>query len=127
MANLLEAIEKQNAAFGKFFGANDLDGLKSLYTEDCRMMPQGADTLIGNHVVPKVMGGMRDMGATSCQLITDEVGPLGGSDDTVYERGHYIFGKADGSELAVGKYVVIWKKTSEGYKMHIDIFNDNKA
>ena len=53
------------------------------------------------------MGGMRDMGATSCQLITDEAGPLGGSDDTVYERGHYIFGKADGSELAVGKYVIM--------------------
>ncbi len=31
----------------KLFGAGDMDGLSALYTEDCKMMPTGADVMIG--------------------------------------------------------------------------------
>ncbi|XP_022106760.1 uncharacterized protein LOC110987909 [Acanthaster planci] len=129
MSDLKDAIDRQNAIFEKHFAANDMESLKGLYTEDCRLMPQGADTMVGNNVIPQVMGGMISAGATSVSLVADEVGPLGASavgiGDLVYERGHYKFSKADGSAVAAGKYVVIWKKTEEGFKLYIDIFNDN--
>jgi len=125
MAELHDIISKQNAAFAKYFAANDMESLKNLYTEDCKVMPQGSDTKIGNQAIPEVMGGLITAGAASVSLVADEVGPLGGNADMVFERGHFKFCKADGSQLAVGKYVVIWKKTADGYKLYIDIFNDN--
>ena len=60
-------------------------------------------TLFFHTVIPEVFGGLIKGGAATVSLIADEVGPLGGTDDMVYERGHYKFCKADGSDLGVGK------------------------
>ncbi|XP_038079453.1 uncharacterized protein LOC119746546 [Patiria miniata] len=127
MSELRQAIDKQNAEFEKHFAANDMEALKKLYTDDCRLMPHGKDTQIGSQSIPEIFGEVIKAGGTSLSLVADEVGPLGpvGTGDMVFERGHYKFSKPDGSAFAVGKHVVIWKKTSEGYKLYIDIFNDN--
>ena len=45
-------------------------------------------------------------GAKKLLLTIDEVGPMGGG-DTIYERSHYCFYKADGSVFDQGKYVPI--------------------
>ena len=45
-------------------------------------------------------------GAKKVLLTIDEVGPMGGG-DTIYERSHYCFYKADGSVFDQGKYVPI--------------------
>jgi hypothetical protein len=45
-----------------------------------------------------------DAGAKKVILTIDEVGPMG-EGDTIYERSHYSFYKADGSVLDQGKYV----------------------
>ena len=58
-------------------------------------------------VIPEVMGGLVAAGATSMSLVADEVGPLGDSGNWVFERGHHKFIKADGSDFAAGKYVIL--------------------
>jgi len=45
--------------------------------------------------------------------------------DTVFEVGKYtLFGEGD-QVLDNGKYIVIWKKDGEQWKLHRDIFNSN--
>ena len=46
---------------------------------------------------------LMDAGAKKILITSDEVGPMGGG-DTVYERGHYCFYKANGSVFDQGKY-----------------------
>ncbi len=47
-----------------------------------------------------------DAGAKKFLITIDEVGPMG-EGDTIYERSHYCFYKADGSVFDQGKYVQI--------------------
>ena len=47
---------------------------------------------------------LMDAGAKKVLVTIDEAGPMGGG-DTVYERGHYCFYKADSSIFDQGKYV----------------------
>jgi len=123
-----DAIARRNDEMAKYFAANDMASLKNLYTDDCRVMPEGSETLIGKDAVPSVFGSLIEGGAAAIKLTTDELGPLGGggADDTIFERGHLAISKSDGSSMGTGKFVVIWKHTSDGYKIYIDIFNNNK-
>ena len=49
--SLLEELKKEieacNVKFMEHFGKNDMKGLSELYTEDCKLMPTGSETLIG--------------------------------------------------------------------------------
>jgi ketosteroid isomerase-like protein len=46
-----------------------------------------------------------------------------GNGDVVSEVGRYVLGGADGQELDEGKYVVVWRKEGDAWKLHRDIFN----
>ena len=78
-------------AFQLYRETRDMDhfqqSLRDHFTEDCRLMPPGHDTLFGE-------GGRsvqaRELAATDAVLMTfetREVGPLG-SEDMLYERGY---------------------------------------
>ena len=42
---------------------------------------------------------------------------------TANELGTYTVAARDGKQVDIGSYVVIWKKTNDGWKLHWDIFN----
>ena len=55
-------------------------------------------------------------------LQADEIEVFG---KTTNELGTYTIATRDGKQLDIGSYVVVWKKTSDGWKLHWDIFNSN--
>ncbi|XP_071794323.1 uncharacterized protein [Asterias amurensis] len=120
MANqdLKATIQRQNNEFMKRYDADDMTGLKNLFTKDCTIWVGGSDhKLYGKDDVPRLLGQARAGGATY-KRITDEVGPPG-PDGTVYERGHYLTIGADGAELASGYYLSIWKNIDGEFKLHV--------
>ncbi len=44
---LIDEIKQANGNFMKAFGAGNMDDLSALYTEDCKIMPTGADVMTG--------------------------------------------------------------------------------
>ena len=48
-----------------------------------------------------------------------------GHGDTAYEVGRATITGADGETLDEAKYIVIWKKVGDAWKLHRDIFNSN--
>ena len=126
MGSLREEIEKSNAKFTEYVRKGDTSGLATLYTENAYLMPTNSPPIVGRENIREFWGaaaqtmGVKDAALTTVELI--------GEGNTVTEYGEYkLMVEPEGQEAGedVGKYVVLWKKTPEGWKLHWDIFNTN--
>ena len=68
--------------------------------------------------------GAMDMGVKAAKLETVEVTLLG---DAAYEVGRYAMEAAGGQLLDRGKYVVIWQRHGDAWKLHRDIWNTSQT
>jgi ketosteroid isomerase-like protein len=64
--------------------------------------------------------GVLDSGIASADLTTTEVHAEG---NLAYEVGTYIMNTKDGKMADKGKYVVVWMKEGNDWKLHRDIWN----
>ncbi|UCC75227.1 MAG: SgcJ/EcaC family oxidoreductase [Gemmatimonadota bacterium] len=113
-------IAAANDAFMAAFAAGDGAGLADLYTEDARLLPPGSDPVDGRPAIATFWQSVIDSGVAEARLMIDEVENFG---DAAYEVSHYAMYDADGNVLGEGKYIVIWKRTDTGWKLHRDIWN----
>ena len=128
MGDLREEIAKTNAKFGEYVRKGDIAGLASLYTKDACLMPTNSPAIVGRENIRKFWEAAAPaMGIKDAVLTTVE---LDGEGDTVTEYGEYrLKVQPEGQEAGedMGKYVVLWKKTPEGWKLHWDIFNTDMS
>jgi len=126
MEEIRKAIEKGILEFSECVRAGDAAGLAALYTEDACLMPPNSEMVLGRKAVEGFWGatisglGLKDAILTTVDLV--------GGGDTVAELGKFVLKThPEGGEPGEtrGKYVVIYKRTDEGWKLHWDIFNFN--
>lgn len=116
-------IAEVNRKFGEAVRNQDSVALSSLYTEDACLLPPNSEMIRGRQGIQETFSGMMQMGVKDAILTTVE---LLGSGDNVQEIGNYKLKiQPEGQEAIedIGKYIVVWKKTAEGWKLHWDIFN----
>ena len=126
MGSLKEEIAKRNATFCEYVRAGNVAGISKLYTEDAHLMPSNTPAIVGREGIKEFWGsfassqGVKDASLTTVQLV--------GEGDQVTEYGEYKLKFApEGREAGEdkGKYMVLWKKTDEGWQLHWDMFNTN--
>jgi len=125
MGDIRKAIEKQNAKFREYAQKGDAAGVASLYTGDTCVMPPNSEMLISQEGSKMLFQGFVTGGLKDIKLTTQEVVGFG---DMAVERGEYwlkMEPPGSGTVEDEGKYIVLWKKTDEGWKLHWDIFNSN--
>jgi uncharacterized protein (TIGR02246 family) len=117
-------IEAVNAKWTEFFNKGDFAGVASLYTEDATAFPPGSAIVKGRAAIEAMWKGMADQ-ATDPKLTTLDVKQLGPS--AAREIGTFTL-KTKGAELKEisGKYVVVWEKIGDDWKLAVDIWNDSK-
>lgn len=117
-------IEKMNAAFTDAFNNGDFASAAALYTEDAYVLAPGAEILNGRGSIQSFWAKAGES-LGDVNLTTLAVTPLGPS--VAREIGTFS-GKTKGSEPqdVSGKYVVIWQKVGDDWKMSTDIWNSNK-
>lgn len=121
MAGILHAgIDAANRQFMDAVRTGDEDGFVHLYTDDAMLLLPGREPLVGRVGVQSFFASFQARGVREIHLATLEVEALG---DTAWERGSFALAGADGTALGKGKYIVIWKRTGERWKLHRDIVN----
>ena len=113
-----------NSQFVDGAGRGDLDAMGGVYTEDARILPPGQPMIQGRTAIQGFWGAAAEaLGVTGVDLSTVELEVQG---DVAEEIGEYAIHGADGV-LDNGKYIVVWKRTDDGWRWHWDIWNSNSG
>jgi uncharacterized protein (TIGR02246 family) len=115
-------IEAVNAKWTEFFNKGDFAGVASLYTADAVAFPPGSPMVHGQAAIGAMWKSMAEH-VSDPKLTTLDVKPLGPS--AAREIGTVSL-KTKGStpqEVTV-KYVVVWEKVGNDWKLATDIWND---
>jgi uncharacterized protein (TIGR02246 family) len=117
-------IEAVNAKWIDLFNKGDFAGVASLYTEDATALPPGSGMVKGRAAIEAMWKSMSEQ-VSDPKFTTLDAKPLGPS--AAREIGMFSL-KTKGStpQEVTGKYVVVWEKVGNDWKLAADIWNDGK-
>jgi len=125
MVKIRDEIQKMNTKFSEYVKKQDIENLVKIYTEDACFMFPNMPMAQGHETLKMAFKGMFDAGIKEINL---EIGDLINTGDYVIERSTYkqkIQPPGMGVIEDVGKYIAVWKKTPEGYRVYWDIINSD--
>jgi len=128
-ANLEEAKKKiasSNENYFQAFTKKDVSKFTTLYALDCWIMAPNVPTPCG----PDAAGDYFQMaynkiGIRNGKIISIDI--YGISNDIVAEIGFWRIYNAGNIAVDDGKFIVLWKKTAEGWKRWRDSFSSNRV
>ena len=114
-----QEISEATRRFLELFAANDVHGVARCYTADAQMLVANMQVIEGREAIASVFKFTGGEGHT-LEFQTHE---LDVHDATAVAIGRYIRRRRDGSLFDDGKYMVLWKRGADGWKIHRDMFN----
>ena len=115
------AIEASNKIWMTAFENGDAKSIAELYSENAKFLLSHGPTVIGKENIQNQFQGMIDAGIT----VKLEIVEVEAQGNLAYEVGNApVFGP-DGQQIDDSKYIVVWKKIDNSWKMHKDIYNSN--
>ncbi|MDY8138591.1 YybH family protein [Aquimarina sp. 2201CG5-10] len=121
-----DQIMAANRAFSAAYIKKDYEALSKIYTVNGKAFPNRSPIITGYKNIKKAWSGSTDYTPVEHEIISEEIVVLG---DTAHDYGYYKGKNLDknGKEITYkGKYVVIWKKANNQWKMYLDIWNSIK-
>lgn len=118
-----EAITERSAELAEAFSSGDAGAVAAFYTDDALVMAPGMETMEGQAAIET---GMADMLAQMDGMnISFEVVEVTPAHRGAIEVGDYTVESTDGSHVDHGKYMVLWEKSDDGWKVARDIWNSS--
>ena len=121
-STVVDGIARANQAFMAAFNSGDPSGVAAMYTADGQLAPPHSDIVQGIDAITVFWQGAMDMGVKSATLTTAELDDYG---RIAVEQGRYQLADAEGNAIDHGKYLVIWKREGDDWKLHRDIWNSS--
>ena len=119
-----KAIAESNAIYFDSFAKNDSSIFINRYAEDCCIMAPNAPAMCGANVPLEFFKvAYNQIGLRGGKFITQEV--FGSGNGYVTEVGLWQSFNKEGKMFDDGKFLVLWKKTPNGWKMFRDSFSSN--
>ena len=117
-------IEAANAKWIEFFNKGDFAGVRSLYTTDATAFPPDSAMVQGRAAIGAMWKSMAEQ-FSDPKVTTLDVKPLGPS--AAREIGTFsLKTKGPTPQEVSGKYVVVWEKVGNDWKLATDIWNEGK-
>ena len=117
-------IEAVNAKWTEYFNKGDFAGITSLYTTDATALPPGSGMVTGAAAIGAMWKSTAEQ-VGDPKLTTLDVKSLGPS--AAREIGTFsLKTKGPTPQEVTGKYVVVWEKVGNDWKLAADIWNDGK-
>jgi uncharacterized protein (TIGR02246 family) len=121
---LKDEIQAAQDRLAAAVAARDAGRAAALYTEDARLIPQGAPACAGRAAIAAFFAGAFANGIADARFITEDVD---GDDARASEVGRYELYAAgpDGNRVlaAEGRYLIAWRKVDGDWRLHRDMFN----
>jgi ketosteroid isomerase-like protein len=117
-------IEAVNAKWIEFFNKGDFAGVRSLYTADATAFPPGSAMVRGDAAIGAMWKSIAEE-VGDPKLLTLDVKPLGPS--AAQEIGTFsLKTKGPNPKDVTGKYLVVWEKVGNDWKLAADIWNEGQ-
>lgn len=109
--------------FSKSVMSSDYQGIGQAYTEDAKIFPSNLDIIVGREAIMNYWVQPEGSRIKHHKITPEEIKITG---DEAYDYGYYegISVNSEGSESSwKGKYVIIWRKVDDNWKIYLDIWN----
>src|SRR5688500_2886234 len=117
--NVREAVEAGNRAFVAAFLRGDSVAIANLYTENAQVIAPSAPIASGRSAIASFWKGSIESGIKDVTLQTIDVETAG---NLAYETGTVRLVAKNGTATEA-RYVVVWKRIGDQWKLHRDIWN----
>lgn len=121
--NQKSVLLAQVKAFSKEVVAGNAKNIAGFYTEDGKLFPNKSDILTGQKVIEKYWTPNENYRIVHHKITPSEIKFLG---DYAYDYGYYE-GKSKNKKGEIsawgGKYVIVWRKENDIWKIYLDIWN----
>ena len=123
-----QAIRKNVACWMEFIKAEDFDGIADLYASDAVAMPPNQPIVSGREAIRQFWRSTVQIPGLSLTFEPQsiEVAKSGG---LAIDRGTYrLTGRPAGQSLSdSGKFIEVWRKVGDSWKVAANIYNSDKA
>jgi uncharacterized protein (TIGR02246 family) len=117
-------IDAVNARWMELFSKGDFVGIGQLYTQDAIALPPGAAMVKGRDAIAAMWKAMAEQ-VTDAKVVALDVKVIGPT--AAREIGTFSLKTKGATPQDVsGKYVVVWEKVGNDWKLATDIWNDGK-
>jgi len=109
--------------FSKSYVSADYNLLTSFYSKDAKLFPTGSDIIVGHDAIKKQWTLPMGVKILSHKILPKEIKII---EDYAYDYGYFEGSSVDeGGESSFwkGKYVIVWKKVDNDWKIYLDIWN----
>ena len=116
-------IGRQNTQYNERFSASIPEALQSRYTTDACIFPPGQPRICG---IPGITSFFYSNGENRGMKIQFDQIKILGNEFQITEEGEYkMYGKL-GQLLDIGKFLTLWKKEGETWKIYREIWNTSE-
>lgn len=122
LANAKKEIEAANNDLSAAIAKGDTVAIGNAYTIDAKVLYPEAAAVIGRANIQKAWAGTLNDGGKNLKMTTLEVW---GDENIITEEGVYDFKNKEDKPIAVGKYIVVWKKEDGKWKLYRDMANSD--
>lgn len=119
---LFVEIEAASQRLAASINDHDWQAVAACFTEDGMVMPPSSRPARGRRAIATAWEITHERGQQAVQLHTVEVE---GFADRAIETGKFVAKGDDDITLDVGKYMVHWVRTDDGWRLHRDVFNSS--
>lgn len=104
------------------YAAHDAAGVAALYTEDAQLLPPDQEIVTGRAAIQEFIARTNLPGGPALEIVTVETLVFG---DHAYRQGSFRLKGPDGSAVASGKILELWKKVDGQWLIHRDMWSAN--
>ena len=115
------AVESAAAGWEQAYNDKNADAVAAIYAEDAQLLPQGAPAVNGRAAIREHYANEIATAWAKISVVSDANGVAG---DWAWRSGTW---SVETAPPVSGKYLDVWHRTAEGWRLYRDIFNLDAA
>jgi len=120
LAALRAEIEAKNVRFTEAHITGDSATIDQMFTTDARVLPPGAEPVIGRAAIARLTQEYFDVGVSEFTETTIDFYVSG---DLLIDQGNYVMVYGEPKVREVGKYLNVWKREGGEWRIYSNIWN----